>query len=212
MSAEHVASAAAIHCQALPDDLIPRLGAKFAERQLYRRVVELPSAIGYVYILNGRVVGYVTATLDPSFYHYSLSEKAIIPYLLLPAFVRRPSLVRDLLDTMRFARAKEQLPYLTSEIASVGVLPECRTPEFFRAHGVNIARQLNVRVLRELRQRGIPEVFGIFRPENALAVVAYQNLGFTRRDEFSVNGSRRVVLGCALQTDDMARRLAQEPA
>lgn len=208
MTHEHVHAAATSHRVVLPDDLLPRLGVSFMERYLYSRVVDSPWAVGYVYIHDQQVVGYITGTTNSAeFYKYRWSELAAMPLFLLPSLLRRPALLRDIVEAIEFSRIKSKLSFIESEIPSVGVLPEYRSIEFYRTHKLNIAAKLNYRLIRELRSRGVKETFGIFHSENTLAIVSYQNLGFTTRHEFIFRGSRRLVMGCDLHAERLVRRL-----
>jgi ribosomal protein S18 acetylase RimI-like enzyme len=211
MTHAHVHVAAMIHKLVLPDDLLSRLGAPFMERYLYSKVVESPWAIGYVYIYNNQVVGYITGTINSfAFYQYEWAELLTMPSVLLPNLLHHPGLIRDLVEAFEFSRVKSKLSFIESEIPSVGVLPEYRSVNFYRIHKLNIAMELNYQLMRGLRSRGVKELFGVFHSENALALVSYQNLGFTIRHEFIFHGSRRLVMGCDLNSERLVRLLEKK--
>jgi ribosomal protein S18 acetylase RimI-like enzyme len=210
LTSDFVHTVATIHQTVLPADLLSRLGVPFMERYLYSRVVNSPSAVGYVYLYNQQVVGYITGTIDSdAFYRMQPAELATLPLTMVPSIVRNPLLIRELVEAMQFVQVKGGLKFINSEIASVGVLPEFRSIEFYRAHKLNIAAQLNLHLLRELRSRGVKELFGIFDSKNTLALVSYQNLGFTTRHEFLFHGTRRLVMSANLCSEALARRLRQ---
>ncbi len=212
MTHEHVPAVAAIHRQVLPNDLLSRLGISFMERYLYSKVIDSPWAVGYVYLYNQRVVGYITGTTNSAaFYRYTWSEMLTLPFFLLPSLICRPMLLGDLTEAMEFSRVKN-IFFVEAEIASVGVLPEYRSIDFYKKTKLNIAAELNRYLIRDLRSIGIKELFGIFRSDNTPAIVTYQNLGFTLRQEFTFRGSQRLILGCNLQDERLAERLQTNQA
>ncbi len=211
MTSAHVRAVAELHQRVLPADLLSRLGAAFMERYLYRRVIASPSALGYVYMYDQQVVGYITGTINSqAFYSLNWREQITLPLFMLLSLARRPALAAEVKEALEFSRLKGTLTSIKSEIASVGVLPDYRSPAFFKATQLNISAELHRHILRELRVRNAQEVFGIFRAENTLAILTYQNLGFTLRQEFMFRGSRRLVLGCDLHDARVTRRLGLE--
>lgn len=211
MTSAHVRAAAQLHQRVLPDDLLSRLGVAFMERYLYRRVLASSSALGYVYVYDQQVVGYITGTINSqAFYRLNWREQITLPLFMLLSLARRPALAAEVKEALEFSRLKGTLTYIKSEIASVGVLPDYRSPAFFKRTRLNISTELHRHILRELRVRNAKEVFGIFRAENTLAILTYQNLGFTLRQEFMFRGSRRLVLGCDLHDKRVAQRLGPE--
>ena len=137
---------AEIHAEALKGDFLPSLGVRFLT-ELYRGMLDLGLGFGFVAVESGRVVGFVIASEDTSRLFRSVMLRRALPlgWHILPALVRRPALLGNVLQTLSYTRQEEAVT-VTAELLVIAVDPEQRS------HGLGAA--LCRALEQEFRRRG----------------------------------------------------------
>lgn len=179
-----VTDVVAIHRRAFIGFFMTELGAAFLARY-YRLVLEYPGGLLLVADVDGLPVGFVAGFLHPPGFYALLRRRAFeLGLAVLPALLRRPSIVSRLLANMRrTGDAGSTEGNVPSELASVAVDPAYA--------GKGIGAQLVRAFVEASRARGADVVYLTTDAQNNDAVNRfYQGLGFRLSRTFWAAGRR----------------------
>jgi len=178
MQREHAARVAALHCAALAGDFLPSLGKGFLT-VFYEGVLDLDVGFGFVAIANDQPIGFVLGSTDTSalFKRVMLSRAFALGLCALPAILRRPTLVANVLETFLYP-SKEGAVAEKSELVVIG---------FDAAHRRRgLGRQLVAALNDAFRARGVRSYKVTVLQANTGANGFYRALGFQHALEFEL--------------------------
>jgi ribosomal protein S18 acetylase RimI-like enzyme len=167
---EYAAAVAALHRESLVGDFLPSLGQPFLQT-LYRGMLELALAWGWVALEAGEVVGFVVATADSRrFFGDLVKRRALsLSWALVPALLRRPRLIVPTLETFLYP-SREGDRLTPAELLVIAVGAEQRSAGI----GAGLVRRLDV----SMASRGIASYKVTVRGGNDGANRFYSRLGF----------------------------------
>lgn len=121
MQYEHAARVAELHCAALSGDFLPSLGKSFLT-VFYQGVLDLGVGFGFVVIEEDQPMGFILGTLDTNvlFRRVMLGRAWSLGWRLLPAIIRRPGLIVNVLETFLYPRKEGKIPE-KAELVVVGL-------------------------------------------------------------------------------------------
>lgn len=171
MTAAHIDEVTDVHLRSFEGFFLSFLGPRFL-RLYYEGIVDYSGATGYVYVQDGRVIGFVCGAVSPScFYRYLLRTRWWRFILaVLTATLRRPSIIprlfRALLYPSQTARQEG-----TATLTSIAVESE--------AQGKGIGAELVAAFLADIRAQGIKRVdLTTDRYDNDQVNAFYQKQGY----------------------------------
>jgi len=143
----HARRIAEIHAQALAGDFLPSLGVPFLT-ELYRAILGLRLGFGFVTGVDDWITGFVIASEDTSTLFRKVMLRRAVPLGLhmLPAVVRRPTLLRNIIETFTYPEQEGGVP-IPAELVVIAV------DASRRGHGEGA--QLCAALDAEFRRRGI---------------------------------------------------------
>lgn len=166
----HAQAAAELHKNAIGTGFLSSLGPAFL-CQLYRAIPSCSAGFGFVWENpDGQILGFIAcAESTGRLYKQSILRRGIPMALPLARFLFRPSVIRKLIQTLRYpSQVGEDLPL--AEVLSIAVSPDAR--------GKGVGKALMSAALAEFRRRGISRVKVAVWAENEPANRLYQRCGF----------------------------------
>jgi len=159
---------AKIYIEAIDTGFISNLGLKFVSR-LHKEIAKSDTGFGYVWVENGKVMGFITGCTDILKLYKSIIKKWI--YFLFPLLkhITEFLTIKKMLQTM-FYPAKVKDTYGKAEILAVGLKEEYE--------GKGIGLELMGRILEEFKKRGIKRVKVLAYDKNVVANNYYVKAGF----------------------------------
>ena len=98
---------AEIHFQALPNDLLPRIGKKFLQEYFYPQLLQSKHALTLVYTQGGATKSFVVFAYDSdALTQYILSQRTKMALYLIPATFRSYKLIFDVFSHLRGSELK----------------------------------------------------------------------------------------------------------
>lgn len=170
MAKRHAAAAAALHAKGISTGFLSSLGQRFL-RQIYAAIPSCPAGFGYVWEEpDGRILGFIAcAESTGRVYKQALVRRGFWMALVLARFVVRPSVVRRLIETLRYsAQVGAKLP--PAEVLSIAVAEETR--------GKGIGKAIIAAAMEAYRRRGIREIKVAVGADNLAANEFYKRSGF----------------------------------
>lgn len=167
---------AELHAAAMGHSLWAELGVPFLAG-LYRALVDSPLFLGFVYVEDGEVRGFIAGSLDTSRMYRDLLRGRWM-FLLPPAasaVIKRPSLLTRVLQTRRYmdVSGAEDVP---------GESLFCSFEEHLR--GKRVSGHINKVLFDELRARGHTQVKIATEVDNEGANRQLQSWGFVETSRF----------------------------
>jgi len=175
---EHVQAIAQIHEEALEGEFLPTLGVPFLEAY-YQSILKDSSVIGFVYLEEDTPAGFIVGCLDTT----RMFRKAILKsgfrlgLRALPSILKKPHLVRNILDTFSYPEKEGSAPE-KAELLVIAI----RNKDRRKGYGRELVRQLN----DTLQQLGVPSYKVSVSQSHQAANIFYQQLGFERMATFSL--------------------------
>lgn len=150
MTEAHVREVIGVHLRSFAGFFLSFLGPQFL-RLYYESIVEHPDAAGYVYVMDGRVLGFVCGVVSPSrFYCYLLQTRWWrFTLAALDAALRRPSIVPRLFRAWSYP-SQTSVQVDTATLTSIAVDPDVQ--------GEGVGADLAAAFLAEMRTRGVKRV------------------------------------------------------
>jgi hypothetical protein len=188
MNRAHLPGVVRLHTAAMGHSLWARLGPTFL-RRIYAALVDHPDFLGWVYVEEGRVRGFIAGTADgPRMMRDTLARHA--PRLAVATargVLRRPAASLPLAETFR---------YHTLSRSDEG--PEVRAESMFCSfepglRGKKIAGLINKVLFDELAARGHTHVKITTEEDNTGAVRQLTSWGFERAGAFRFYGKPMLV-------------------
>jgi len=175
---EHAARVAELHCAALAGDFLPSLGQGFLT-VFYEGVLDLGMGFGFVAIEDGRPVGFVLGSADTSalFKQVVASRAVMLGLRAIPAIIRKPALVANVLETFLYPSKEDAVPE-KAELVVIGFDAAYRG----RGLGHGLVNALN----DAFRAQGVRSYKVTVLQENLGANSFYRALGFQPALEFEL--------------------------
>jgi RimJ/RimL family protein N-acetyltransferase len=199
--AERVAE---LHHAAMGNSLWAQLGKPFLT-SLYRALVDIPTFLGFVYVEDGEVKGFIAGSLDTSgMYREMLRRRAM--FLGPPAalgLLRRPRVGLKLLETARYfgVSGAEDVP---AESLFCSFVPDLR--------GRRVSGHINKVLFDELLARGQSRVKITTEVDNEGANRQLQSWGFEEAHRFRFYGKDMVTYVLELATSPRVEPKSRHPA
>jgi ribosomal protein S18 acetylase RimI-like enzyme len=175
---EHAARVAELHCAALAGDFLPSLGQGFLT-VFYEGVIDLGVGSGFVAIEDGRPVGFVLGSADTNvlFERVVASRAVALGWRAIPAVIRKPALVANVLETFLYPGKEDAVPE-KAELVVIGFEAAYRG----RGLGRGLVNALN----NAFRAQGVRSYKVTVLQENLCANSFYHALGFQPAIEFEL--------------------------
>ena len=150
LARQHARAVAELHVAGIPTAFISSLGGGFVTA-LYEAITDSRGSFGFVALVDGRVVGYISVASSLKGLYVAVLRRAGLKLsLLLARRALAPRTLKRILETLFYPQRTRSLQLPEAEILAGVVAPEVR------AYGV--ANQLFALALEECRRRGIKEV------------------------------------------------------
>jgi ribosomal protein S18 acetylase RimI-like enzyme len=175
---EHAACVAELHCAALAGDFLPGLGQGFLT-VFYDGVIDLGVGFGFVAVEDGRLVGFVLGSADTSilFKQVVASRAVMMGLRAIPAIIRKPALVANVLETFLYPGKEGAVPE-KAELVVIGFDAAYR--------GRGLGRGLVNALSDAFRAQGVRSYKVTVLQENLGANSFYRALGFQPALEFEL--------------------------
>lgn len=197
--AERVAE---LHEAAMGRSLWAQLGRSFLVA-LYRALVDCPAFIGFVYVEDGAVRGFIAGSLDTRAMYADLVKRRK-PFLIPPAalgVLRRPRLLPLLLQTARY-----------SDVSGADIPGESLFCSFEpNLRGKRVSGHINKVLFDELLARGHAEVKITTEVDNEGANRQLQSWGFAERGRFRFYGKDMVLYVLELRGHERLAPVSRHP-
>jgi ribosomal protein S18 acetylase RimI-like enzyme len=200
MTATDVPQVAALHEAAMGRSLWASLGGPFL-RAVYDALVGVPEFLAYVYVENGRVLGFIAGSTDG-------------PRLLRRALRRRPARIAWAAARSLAGHPKAAVPLLGTFLyfrrSRVSGLEEVRAESMFcsfvpELRGKRISGLINQVLFEELARRGHRYVKITTESDNAGAVRQLTSWGFERLGAFRHYGKEMIAWRLDLAASERVR-------
>lgn len=195
---------AELHHAAMGNSLWALLGTRFLAA-LYRALVDCPVFLGFVYVEDGEVKGFIAGTLDTSeMYRYVMRRRAqfVAPTAIL-GVLRRPRVAIKLLETARYFGVSGAED-VTAESLFCSFVPDLR--------GKRVSGHINKVLFDELYARGKGHVKVTTEVDNEGANRQLQSWGFERRGTFRFYGKDMVTYVLDLEASPRVEPVSRHPA
>jgi len=195
---------AELHHAAMGSSLWAQLGADFLGA-LYRCLVDSPTFLGFVYVEDGVVKGFIAGSVDTSEMYRDVLRRRWL--FLAPALARgvarRPALIRRLAETARYGAASgaEDVP---GESLFCSFVPDLR--------GKRVSGHINKVLFDELRARGHELVKITTETDNEGANRQLLSWGFEPRGTFRFYGKEMVTYVLDLVRSPRVEATSRHPA
>jgi len=174
----HAPRIAAIHAAALAGDFLPSLGAGFLT-ELYRGILGQGLGFGFVGMEGSAVAGFVIASEDTSALFRTVMRSRFVPLglRLVPAVVRRPRLIGNIIETFTYPEQEGAVP-VPAELVVIAVDASLRS----KGMGAALCMALD----DTFRQRGITRYKVTVNQSNEGANRFYRRQGFELAYSFTL--------------------------
>jgi ribosomal protein S18 acetylase RimI-like enzyme len=204
MQFRDAARVAELHRQAMGNSLWASLGGSFL-RELYKAMVDSPYFLGFVYVEDGEVKGFIAGTIDTKALFNDIFKRRMIfiaPAALL-GLVRHPLVLGQLVETARYM-GKSGAPDVSSESLFCSFVPELR--------GKRVSGHINKVLFDELLARGYSKVKISTEADNAGALRQLQSWGFKEAHRFRFYGKEMVTFVLELLNHPRLEAVSRHPA
>ncbi len=188
MNRAHLPGVVRLHTAAMGHSLWARLGPRFL-RRIYAALVDHPDFLGWVYVEEGRVRGFIAGTADgPRMMRDTFVRHAPgLAAATARGVLRRPAAALPLAETFRYhtLSSSDEGPEVRAESMFCSFEPGLR--------GKKIAGLINKVLFDELAARGHTHVKITTEEDNAGAVRQLTSWGFERAGRFRFYGKPMLV-------------------
>ena len=192
---------AEMHSQAMGNSLWAQLGERFL-LELYRGLIDSPYFLGFVYEERDaqseqQILGFIAGSTDTDRMFKSLFRKryALLAIAAGPALLRRPFLLKKLLQTHKYSRMSTETPdTIPGESLFCSFEPQLR--------GKRISGHINKVLFDELLARGHHRVKISTETDNNGANRQLQSWGFEQIHEFRFYGKDMVTYALDLEASE----------
>ncbi len=194
---------AELHHAAMGNSLWALLGVPFLA-SLYRALVDCPLFLGFVYVEDAEVKGFIAGSLDASaMYRFVLRRRG---FFVAPnaarGLVKRPGVAVKLLETARYfgVSGADDVP---AESLFCSFVPDLR--------GKRVSGHINKVLFDELYSRGRTHVKITTETDNEGANRQLQSWGFERRGTFRFYGKEMVTYVLDLAASPRVEAVSRHP-
>ena len=174
-----------IHLNSFQNFFLSFLGLKFLII-FYKGVISSPLGVGFVYIDNNRIEGFICGTISPSDFFQNLLKKKWFHFSIasLGAILKKPTIILRLLRAISLPSSSLKGDKKAT-LMSIGINPQ--------AQGKGLGKILVQNFLKELKSKGIYEVnLTTDRLNNKRINQFYKKLGFTLKRYFTTPEDREM--------------------
>ncbi len=195
MEIAHIDEILPIHLQELAEDFNTRLGTYYLKNIFFKESVISDIGFGYVFLINGKVAGYITGTLDSSrFFNRELILKHLLEwmYILTSRVVMRPSMLKEMILGYLEMRKFKAMPY-KAHLTYIAIDAKYQ--------GRKIGRDLVEAFVDHVRRLGMDGCFTGTNKDWPAANKLYQSAGFTPYGEITLPHSTQITYVKKLKED-----------
>jgi hypothetical protein len=205
---EHIPDVVRLHRAAMGDSLWARLGAGFLT-SIYELLLQDPEFIGFVYIENNRVRGFIAGSADSeaTFRNLYRRHKAILAWAALKGILRHPAALGHLLTTPRYFRRSQPtgpLQTVRAESLFCSFEPDLR--------GKRISGHINKFLFDEFLARGHQAIKITCEADNRGAVRQVTSWGFQETRRFHFYGKEMITWVLDLQASPRVEPIRRHAA
>lgn len=185
MSQNHVRAVVDVHLASFPGFFLSFLGQRFL-RLLYSSIVSSAKGVGFVFVTQGVVAGFVAGVTNPSGFYSSLIKKQLFAFIwaAMAAAFRHPLVIPRLCRALHYP-SQTSHDDACATLMSIGTSPKCR--------GQGIGKQLVAAFMDEMRTRNMQRVnLTTDRDNNEATNGFYQKLGFKLVRSYETAENRRM--------------------
>lgn len=185
MTMEHIDAVVDIHLESFKGFFSSFLGRQFLSLE-YSEVVKSPLGVGFVFLEDSSVLGFVCGMTKPGQFFSSFMKKnwLRLGWISLRKIVRRPKIIPKMVRGV-FYPSKNPVDPGIAGLFSIAVLPE--------KSGKGVGKILVETFLSEMRKRGMKEVYlSTDKVENESVNEFYRKLGFTLRKTHLTPEGRKI--------------------
>lgn len=195
---------AELHAAAMGTSLWARLGVAFLT-ELYKAMVDSPFFIGFVFIEDGEIAGFIAGSVDTSqMYRDVLKRRSMfVAPVALVGLVRNPSVLGQLWETYRYFSVSGASD-VRAESLFCSFLPNLR--------GKRVSGHINKVLFDELLSRGESAVKVTTEVSNEGANRQLLSWGFEDRGRFRFYGKDMVTYVLDLTTSPRVQAISRHPA
>lgn len=195
---------AELHAAAMGRSLWAELGPRFLGA-LYRALVDSPYFLGFVYVEEGEVRGFIAGSTDTSVMYRDVLRRRL-PFLAPWAalgVLRRPSVLPRLFETARYMRVSGAAG-VPGESLFCSFVPELR--------GKRVSGHINKVLFDELKARGHDRVKISTEVDNEGANRQLRSWGFEEAARFTFYGKDMVTYVLDLASSPRVEAVSRHPA
>lgn len=195
---------AELHQAAMGKSLWAQLGKSFLQ-ELYKALVDSPFFLGFVYVEDLEVKGFIAGTIDTSALYSDLMKRRAI-FLGPAAFlglIRRPWVLRPLAETARYM-GKAGAPEVKAESLFCTFVADLR--------GKRVSGHINKVLFDELLARGCHQVKVSTEADNEGANRQLQSWDFQEAHRFRFYGKDMITYTLDLQKSPRVQAQSRHPA
>jgi len=178
----HLRAIAEAHVSLDPTAFLSRVkgvGVTFREKIFYSVLLRDPESFVWIYLWNNLLVGYISGTKNTSSLYRRLKgfRPLLLSFLLIKTLFKAPRTFIEYAASMSRVERTISHQAIQAEILSFGVLPEYRTDEFERSHGIHVADALFRSALKSFQDWGVDQFKVMTIQENKAASRFYEKRG-----------------------------------
>ena len=192
---DHLVQVADAYVALLPDYFLNKLGPSVLARTYWRVFCHDADSFGFVWVVNERVVGFMTGTFDREHLMRKVIAQAPLAFVssAIVASLTRPAFLKQTFGLLLTLRAERSRPGPAAELMSLGVLPRQLQPVIDPAgQPTSPARVLLGAALAAMRERGARDFRLYAGSSNRLACAMYRRLGFAEVHRFRLFGEEKL--------------------
>jgi hypothetical protein len=193
---EHANGAAQLFMQISPRYLLSRLGERFLAEVFWRPFYSGSVDFGYVWQLEGRVVGLAAGTVAREGLLARTIMSAPLEFAIGAAAgaIRTPAVIPEAFDLLRRLRRERDAAGPAAELITLGLLPRDVRPATSPVTGARVSPAVVLlRACAErMREQGAADFRLYTAASNHLACRLYRTLGFTEARRFPLFGQERI--------------------
>lgn len=204
MQFRDAARVAELHEAAMGQSLWAQLGLPFL-RELYKALVDCPFFIGFVYVEDGEVKGFIAGTTNTQALYDDLFRRRVIfiaPAALL-GVLRRPWAIRPLAETALYTK-RSGVQDVAAESLFCSFVPNLR--------GKRVSGHINKVLFDELRARGADRVKISTEQSNEAAIRQLTSWDFEEVHRFRFYGKEMVTYVLDLLKSPRVEAVSRHPA
>lgn len=194
---------ARLHHAAMGDSLWAKLGLRFLH-ELYEALVDSPFFLGFVYVEEGEVRGFIAGTTDTGALFADVRRRALFAApAALVGLIRRPRLVGPLLETARYGD-RSGAAEVSAESLFCSFVPHLR--------GKRVSGHINKVLFDELLARGHGKVKISTEVANEAARRQLESWGFVVVHRFAFYGKDMLTYVLDLSACPRLEPISRHPA